>query len=201
MISAADQIVGLYQRHAADWATDRGTRLVLEKSWLDRFRALLPANSAVLDIGCGSADPMARYLIEQGHAVTGIDSSAALIALCLEKFPHQAWHVADMRSLALGGAFGGIIAWDSFFHLNPDDQQRMFPVFRRHAGPRAALMLTSGPAHGEAIGAYRGEPLYHASLDPAEYRALLAANGFGVVAHAVEDPDCGRHTVWLAQLK
>ena len=61
-------------------------------------------------------------------------------------------------------------------------------------------MFTSGPAHGEAIGSYRGEPLYHASLDAAEYRALFSANGFDVVAHVVEDPDCGGHTVWLAQL-
>ncbi|WP_312011819.1 MULTISPECIES: hypothetical protein [unclassified Bradyrhizobium] len=61
-------------------------------------------------------------------------------------------------------------------------------------------MFTSGPAHGEAIGSYRGEPLYHASLDATEYRVLLCANGFDVVAHVVEDPDCGGHTVWLAQL-
>jgi hypothetical protein len=50
------------------------------------------------------------------------------------------------------------------------------------------------------MGAIEGEPLYHASLDGAEYRALLRENGFTVVAHAVEDPSCGGHTVWLARL-
>ena len=69
------------------------------------------------------------------------------------------------------------------------------------AAARAALMFTSGPAHGEAIGSYRGEPLYHASLDAAEYRTLLSANGFEVMAHMVEDPNCGHHTIWLAQLR
>jgi hypothetical protein len=76
----------------------------------------------------------------------------------------------------------------------------MFPVFRRHASPNAALMFTSGPAHGEAIGSFGGEPLYHASLDPAEYRSLLDQNGFLVVSHIAEDPTCGGHTIWLAQL-
>jgi hypothetical protein len=33
-----------------------------------------------------------------------------------------------------------------------------------------------------------------------EYRALLNANGFEVMAHMVEDPHCGNHTIWLAQL-
>ena len=62
-----------------------------------------------------------------------------------------------------------------------------------------ALMFTSGPAFGEAIGELEGEPLYHASLEIDEYRALLAQNGFEVVCHTIEDPDCGGHSVWLAQ--
>jgi hypothetical protein len=61
-------------------------------------------------------------------------------------------------------------------------------------------MFTSGPAHGEAIGSLGGELLYHASLDPAEYRSLLDLNGFRVVSHVVEDAGCGGHTIWLAQL-
>ena len=48
------------------------------------------------------------------------------------------------------------------------------------------------------MGTWQGEPLYHASLDPDEYHALLAADGFAVVAHVPEDPACGAHTVWLA---
>ena len=76
----------------------------------------------------------------------------------------------------------------------------MFPIFRKHAAPEAALMFTSGPSHGEAIGSFQGEALYHASLAPEEYERLLAANGFDVVDHVAEDQSCGGHTVWLARL-
>jgi hypothetical protein len=62
-------------------------------------------------------------------------------------------------------------------------------------------MFTSGPSRGEAIGSFRGEPLYHASLDETEYRSLLDSSGFDVMSHVVEDPTCGRHTIWLAQLR
>lgn len=68
-----------------------------------------------------------------------------------------------------------------------------------HASSGAALLFTTGAEHGEAIGAFQGEPLYHASLSPEEYRALLGSHGFEVLRHVVEDPRCGRHTVWLAQ--
>ena len=198
MTDSADAIVFLYQRHAAAYDRQRGRKL-MEAQWLDRFLSLLPASPSVLDIGCGMDEPIARHLIERGCAVTGIDSSEPLIALCRERFPQYAWQVADMRRLSLGRHFDGLVAWDSFFHLTPDDQRRMFPLFRDHAADRAGLLFTSGPRHGEAIGSFEGEPLYHGSLDPNEYGALLAANGFAVVAHVAEDPDCGGHTVWLAQ--
>lgn len=195
--SSAD-VSALYERHATAWDSERGKQL-FERGWLDRFQALLPQKAAVLDLGCGSGEPMAQYLNKSGYAVTGVDSSATMIGLCSARLPQATWIVADMRDLHLGRHFAGVIAWDSFFHLTQDDQRRMFSVFRDHVGPDGALMFTSGPAAGEAIGAYRGEPLYHASLDPAEYEALLDAHGFNVVRHVVEDPDCGGHTVWLAQ--
>ena len=103
MEDEAERIVGLYRRHARAWAADRGNTLT-ESAWLDRFLALLPPGGAVLDIGCGSAEPIGRYLIEKGHPVTGADSSPELIGICGERFPLQDWRVADMRTLSLGRA-------------------------------------------------------------------------------------------------
>ena len=196
----SERIVSLYQRYAIDWDRDRG-RDPFEKPWIDRFVALLPQSASVLDIGCGAGEPIGRYLIESGFHVTGIDSSSALIGMCKDRFPDQEWIVTDMRGLSLDRRFDGILAWDSFFHLSPEAQRTMFLNFRRYARPKTALMFTSGPSHGEAIGSYKDESLYHGSLGGAEYRSLLHENGFEVLSHVVEDPNCGHHTVWLAQMK
>lgn len=198
MHPAATRIIDLYERHAEAWDRDRG-RSLFERAWLDKFRAAMPADRAILDIGCGSGEPIARYFVEAGHPVTGVDSSASLIGVCRKRFPEHAWLVADMRSLDVGRRFGGLVAWDSFFHLSHADQRAMFTIFDLHAAPGAALLFTSGPYHGEAIGSFEGEALYHASLAPEEYEALLAANGFHVVEHVAEDEACGRHTIWLAR--
>ncbi len=195
---SASEISGLYERHARAWDEERGKSL-MERAWLDRFKAAIPSGEAILDLGCGSGEPIARYLIASGLHVTGVDSSSSLVELCQERFPDEEWIVGDMREVRLDRRFGGILAWDSFFHLTPDDQRRMFAVFDAHAGEGAALMFTSGPRAGEAIGSYRGEALYHASLDPTEYEALLKAHGFGVIAYVPDDPLCGGHTVWLTQ--
>lgn len=198
-MASSDDIAELYERRAEAWDADRRPELLAEREWLERFTALLPPAASILDIGCGSGQPIGRYLIDGGCQLVGIDTSATLIARCRARFPGHDWIVADMRGLALDRRFDGLVAWDSFFHLCHDDQRSMFPVFARHASGGAALLFTTGHEHGEAIGSCYGEPLYHASLSPAEYRSLLSAHGFDVVAHTAEDPACGYHTVWLAR--
>ena len=195
----SEQIIGLYERHAKSWDADRATRPWHEKPWHDRFADLLPKGSAILDLGCGSGAPVARHLADRGFQITGVDSSPTMISLCRERLPGHRWLVADMRSLPLRERFSGILAWDSYFHLNHDDQRWMFGVFASHAAPGALLMFNTGHAHGEAIGNYRGEPLYHASLDAAEYTTLLDQSDFDPVAHAVKDAKAGGRTVWLAR--
>jgi 2-polyprenyl-3-methyl-5-hydroxy-6-metoxy-1,4-benzoquinol methylase len=37
--------------------------------------------SAILDVGCGGGIPIAKYLVEKGFRVTGIDSSEKMIRL------------------------------------------------------------------------------------------------------------------------
>ncbi len=197
MSDAADRIIDLYERRARNYDQDRGRALV-EQAWLDRLIACVRPGGAVLDIGCGMAEPMASYLIARGLQIVGVDSAPSLIAIARSRFPDHEWIVGDMRQLALGRRFDGILAWDSFFHLTADDQRAMFPRFAAHALPCAPLMFTSGSRAGTAIGDYHGEPLHHASLDLDEYRRLLTASRFDVQDFVLDDPECGGHTVWLA---
>jgi SAM-dependent methyltransferase len=192
-----DAVVDLYERHAQVYDRDRG-RSLQERVWLDRFLAYLPAGGTVLDVGCGMGEPIARYLIDRGFGVVGVDASRSMIELCRARFPNSAWLLLDMRQLELQQRFDGILAWDSFFHLGTDDQRGMFPRFAAHARHGAPLMFTSGSAEGEAIGSCCDEPLYHASLAPSEYEHILITNGFAVRAYVAEDAACGDHTIWLA---
>ena len=199
MTDPAARIIAHYEKHARAWDADRRAAGWNDKPWHERFAAGLPNGATVLDLGCGGGFPVAKYMTQRGLRVTGIDASATLISLCRERMPDHEWIIGEMRSISLGRRFEGVLAWDSFFHLNHDDQRRMFTVFTAHAAPSALLMFNTGPSHGEAIGCYRGDPLYHASLSAAEYESLLAESGFEVLAHAVEDPGAGGRTVWLAR--
>jgi len=190
--------VDFYIDHAAEFDAVRSCTLC-EGDWLEAFLADVPVGGAILDAGSGSGEPIAGWLLARGFAVTGVDAAAPLLDLAHHRYPHGRWLRADLRDLDLGERFAAIIAWDSLFHLSPGAQRTAIATFAAHALPCASLLFNSGGAHGEAINPMFGEPLYHASLSPDEYRVLLAGQGFHVVRHVAQDPTCGGRDIWLAR--
>jgi predicted TPR repeat methyltransferase len=199
MTNLAGKTIAHYEKHALAWETDRRNSGWNDKIWHDRFIDSLPVGAEVIDLGCGAGCPVAAHMDARGLRVTGVDSSSTMISLCRQRLPDHEWIVADMRSLSLERSYAGLLAWDSFFHLDHDHQRAMFQVFANHARPGAMLMFNSGHEHGEAIGGYRDDPLYHASLAPSEYRSLLDEAGFEVVDHSIKDPRAGGRTAWLCR--
>lgn len=134
----------------------------------------------------------------RGLRVTGVDASSEILKIAKANFPSTEFILQDMRKLALNNKFDAIIAWHSFFHLPASDQPAMFKIFAEHLNPNGILLFTSGPEHGEAWGMNGGENLFHASLDPTEYKDLLKEHNFKILKHVVDDSDCNG-TIWMAQ--
>jgi cyclopropane fatty-acyl-phospholipid synthase-like methyltransferase len=199
----SESVIDLYRRRALQWDVARRSRGWNDRIWIEAFAKRLARGSRVLDLGCAGGEPVARFLVEQGTQVTGVGSSPEMIALARDRMPEQDWIVADMRCLALGRSFDGILAWDSFFHLKHEAQRAMFPVFDAHAAEAAVLMFNTGPDHGEGTSTFtfKDEPLYHASLAPDEYQVLLDDSGFEVVCHAANDARSDGRTAWLCRRK
>jgi len=201
--NASEAVIDLYRRHAEQWDAVRRSSGWNDRVWIEAFADALARGARVLDLGCAGGEPVARLLVERGMHVTGVDSSPELIALARDRMPGQEWIVADMRCLALERRFDGILAWDSFFHLAHEAQRAMFRLFDTHADYDAMLMFNTGPEHGESTSTFtfKDEPLYHASLAPAEYRVLLDLSGFEVISHAANDAWSGGRTAWLCRRK
>lgn len=197
-MAGPEDILATYEAVARAWAETGGARALREGAVLDALIAGMVA-PAVLDLGCGSGLPLARALVARGARVTGVDGAAAMVAAFAANLPGVAVVQRDMRDLDLGQMFDAILAWDSMFHLSPEAQRAMFTVFARHVRLGGRVMFTSGHEAGTRIGAVGGCAVYHASLDPAEYRALFAAVGFKVLWFRPEDADLGGRSVWLAQ--
>jgi ubiquinone/menaquinone biosynthesis C-methylase UbiE len=182
-----------------DWFDDARTKTLMESEYLSLIVKSVPTGGSVLDLGCGTGEPIAQFFIDKSFKVTGVDGSKKMIELCKKRFPSEQWIVSDMREINLPQRFDVILAWHSFFHLDHDSQRKMFKIFDAHINPGGVLAFTSGDEEDEIWSDNGGQELYHASLSTKEYNQLLEDSLFKVLIHKVRDPECGEATIWVAQ--
>ncbi|WP_037311580.1 class I SAM-dependent methyltransferase [Ruegeria halocynthiae] len=191
-------IHAVYERQATEY-DKRRSKALFEARWLARFTVSLKPGDHVLDLGCGTGDPIARWFMAEGFAVTGVDFAEAMLAIARDRWPNGDWRHADMRVFELDQQFDGIIAWNSFFHLTADEQKDCIARMSRHLRSAGMLMLTVGPRAGEVSGTVGSELVYHASLSPADYATCLEENGLQMTGFLAEDPETQSHTILMAR--
>lgn len=187
----------LYRDVAAAWDAKR-SRTLFERKWLDKVLARCAPSPHILYLGCGAGEPVARYLIDEGARISGVDFAPEMLAIAARRFPDHDWILSDIRDFEPDIRFDAIVMWSVLFHLTQDDQRAMFPRFAALAAPGAPVLIQTGIAAGEGQGTVEGRPVYHATLDAAEYRSLFAANGFTDIEYLPEDAGAGGFTLWLA---
>ena len=196
--SASDANLDVYEAQAALYDAQR-TRSLFEARWLARFAGCLPKGGHVLDLGCGTGEPIARWFLAEGFDVTGVDWADAMLEIARSRWPDGDWRKGDMRSLDLGQQFDGLVSWDAFFHLTPDEQRAAIPRLGQHLKVGGSLLITVGPEAGEVTGQVGGQPVYHASLSPGEYAGLLETHGLRLTGFLAEDPETDQHSVLMAR--
>jgi len=149
------------------------------------YRRLPPGRGRVLDLGCGSGEPMARLFIERGWQVTGVDFSPAMLQLAAQRVPQMTRIAADMRELELPHAsFEAIILIYSLFHVPRDDHPGLFAKLHRWLTPGGRLLFTyatkeyTGEEEFEGYKAFLGRPLLYSHTTPLKLRSQLEATGF-----------------------
>lgn len=177
----------VYDASAFAWDAERQGRFP-ERFLVERLVADLPQGAAVLDLGCGTGQPIAAFLAGQGLSVTGVDFSQRMLAIAAARLPEVRFVRQDMRSLSLDQQFQAIVAWDSLFHLTAEEQTALIPRVADHLPVGGVLLFTCGPKAGEAWGRVAGGAVFHASLSRNGYAACLAAAGMELAEFVAEDP-------------
>ncbi len=189
-----------YDRIADQWAEARAREGI--SPLIDEFAALLKPGAEVLDVGCGTGYPIAHHLAHQGYWITGIDLSERMVrkARALE-LPQAVFHVADMRSYTPDRTFGGIMAFDSLFHLPKEAQPGIYAQLAAWMDPGAPLLFTHGKRESEITGEMFGEVFHYSCLDTGTVHALLAAAGLEVLrsTEGYTEPTMDRDLVILAR--
>ena len=193
-----EDLQGVYDRQAERFDAER-SRSLFEARWLARFTAALMPGGHILDLGCGTGEPIARWFLAEGFRLTGVDFSHGMLEIARRRWPEGDWRQSDMRTLDLPERFDGIISWNAFFHLTQDEQRATIPRLARHLRPGGTLLLTVGDRAGEVGGHVGGEAVFHASLSPASYATCLEEAGLRLTGFLARDPDAAEHSVLMAR--
>lgn len=71
----------------SEWFDEARASCEMELPYLKKISDHVPPGSHILDFGCGSGVPIAKYFIDRGYKITGIDGSEKLINLAKDRFP------------------------------------------------------------------------------------------------------------------
>lgn len=187
---------GKYDKIAREFALIRQKAFV-EKKYLDLIADHLSPGDHILDLGCGMGEPIAGYLIKRGFVVTGVDASQELLTMAQKRYPGMRCVFGDMRTFTVNDKFDAIIAYDSLFHLPPDDQKQMMIKFSGWLNNHGKLLFTSGVNQGEVINTNMlGEKFSYYSLSSDAYVKLLEDNHFSIIRQEVDMHD---HQIWIAE--
>ena len=78
-----------YDLIADEWHENsiHDARVARTLSYVDRLLDGLPPRATVLDLGCGTGNPIARHIIDRGFHVVGGDQSQKMLAIAQRVIP------------------------------------------------------------------------------------------------------------------
>lgn len=172
-----------YEEIAAAFVAGRGNPATAEDAvGVEPVRAwarALPANAAVLDIGCGSGFPITWVLIESGLNVHALDASPTLVAGFREHFPRTPVVCEAVEtSTFFQRQFDAVVSWGLLFLLSEASQRALLRRIAALLVPGGRLLFTSPAQVASWKDAMTGRPSL--SLGAAAYREILAEGGISV---------------------
>lgn len=180
----------IYDGFAATYEQNRGMFDMTEV--MDAFYGgMNPSTGHLLDLGCGAGEPFARFFLDHGWQVTGVDFSSKMLELAARYVPSMRAMFADMRDLDFEpDAFDAVTAVYSLFHVPKADHRPLFDKIYRWLKPEGRFLFTyatklyTGQDTFEGYKEFLGENLFYSHKTPKQLYADLLNADFLMISTA-----------------
>ena len=151
---------------------------------VERIAGLVPAGSAVVDLGCGTGVPTAKLLTASGHRVVGVDVSEGMLRLAREQVPAAEFVHADFTELPDDfGRFEAATAFFALLMLSKADIERTLDKVAGWLRPGGYFGIGMVNFDGDSLPFdFLGVPVTVSGYLPDDLKAVLTEHGFDVVS-------------------
>src|SRR6185503_5256191 len=100
-----------YDHIAEQWhANFRGQAYVDRVlSYVDKVLEGLPPGARVLDLGCGTGNPIAKHIVQKGFSVVGVDQSRKMLEIARREVPEAEFIHGDMVEIEFAETFAAAV--------------------------------------------------------------------------------------------
>lgn len=173
-----------YNKIAAKYNATRGQ--FRNETELEYFISLLPKEARILDAGCGTGVPVAKFLVDRGYSVTGIDFSTSMLNLARQQVPEAEFLKGDMTKLTFpANSFDGIVSTYAIIHVPKEKHATLYKNFYRVLKPGGILFFSTGPDEWEATENYMGTTMFWSHPPKETSLALVKKAGFEIIRDEV----------------
>jgi ubiquinone/menaquinone biosynthesis C-methylase UbiE len=158
-------------------------------SQLEELGKLVSKGDKVLDAGCGSGIPAAKYFVELGCEVVGVDISGKMIELAESNVPGGEFYKADLLDIEYPrDHFDMIISFYTLFHIRKNMQGKAFNEFYDLLKPGGYSYFTlagegyTKKASFEGAIKFGDHLLPYAHFTGGEYRHMLTDDDFDILS-------------------
>lgn len=162
-------------------------RYLVEREKIDNWKEIeafcskLPSNAKILDVGCGTGVPIARYLIDRGFEMVGIDLSNEMVSIAQRKVPGGRFLQMNMTDMEFPSeSFDGLISCYAVFHVPRNKHAAIFQSFYKILKPDGFMLASVGASEWEEVEEYYGVDMFWSHFDPTTTQSLITEAGFDI---------------------
>ncbi len=149
---------------------------------LEAFRALLPKNAKVLDLGCGTGVPRTKFFVDSGFNVTGIDLSEKMVMYARKNIPEATFIQQDMTTIDFQeNTFDGLIACYSIIHVPREKHALLFKTIHTILKLGGVMLISLGSKEWEGTDNFLGTNMFWSHYSPHKSLQMMKDAGFQII--------------------
>jgi cyclopropane fatty-acyl-phospholipid synthase-like methyltransferase len=201
-----------YDHIAEQWHSNLRGQTYVERvlGYVDLILKGVPSGAKVLDLGCGTGNPIARHIVQRGYRVMGVDQSKEMLGIAERVIPEAELIHSDMVEIEFADKFAAAVAWDSVFHVERKHHSAIYRKISNSLEVGGRLLLSVGGSDAEDsisddsgsegfTSEMFGHTFFYSGYEPQVARNLLEAEGFKIELWEVDDPSSRGHIAVIAR--